>query len=268
MKPEEQAPHTSLFSTHWETTGEVQEVENYRQWSILAMISLVLGILSLIAFLYPWCTFVAVIGIPMSLAAYFHVKRSSGVLLGSPAAQCGLFLSVLTLVGVSVMWPYYQYTVRTEANRFFGFWFDAVKAKDVRLLFEMRSPTWYRKLDADMEDWWRSKLAYKGEMDREAIDMFLMTLNDPVLKTLWVLEERAEITYYKTVHNHYHDSKDTITSLYAVTVTPPDRPNDRETFLIRISAERTKNPQDAAQFGWALKGFPSVVKELPRELKQ
>ena len=269
MKPEEQAPQTSLFSTHWETTGEVQDVENYRQWSILAMISLILGILSLVAFLYPWCTFLTVIGILVSLAAYVHIRRSDGVLLGSAAAQLGLFLSVLTLTGVSVMWPYYQYTVRAEADRFFRLWFDAVKAKDIRQTVEMRNPSWYRKFDMEMEDWWKSKLTIKGEMDRESVDSFLtMILNDPAMKTLWVLGDRAEISYYKTPYNYYHDSKDTVTSLYAVTVAPPGRPDDRETFFLRISAERTKNPKDAGQFGWALKGFPTVVKELPPELKK
>ena len=260
--------HKSLFSTHWETTVEAQEVENYRQWSILAMLSLVLGVVSMIAFLYPSCLFLAVAGALLTLVAYFRIKRSEGALLGSSAALLGLFCSILTLVGVSVMWPYYQYTVRAEADRFFHIWFDAIKAKDIRQVVEMKSPAWYRKLDTDMGAWWKSKLDHKGEMAREAIDGFLSTINDPCMRTLMALGEKADISYYRTTYNHYYDGKDTVTCYYAVTFPPPDQPDGRETFFIKIGAERTRNPKDATQLGWALSGFPSVVKELPDELKK
>ena len=283
MKPEEQAVQIenpsrdvaasepvrkSLFSTHWETTEETQQIESYRQWSILAMISLILGIVSLIAFLYFPCLFLAVIGIPMALWAYVRIQRSEGLLIGSLAALLGLFLSILTFVGVSVMWPYYEYTVRTEADRFFHIWFDAVKAKDIRQVVEMRNPTWHRKLDIDMEDWWKSKLDHPGEMGREMIDGFLSTVNDQCMRTLWALGEQAEISYYQTTYNYYYNSKDTVTCLYAVTFTPPDQSGNRETFFIKISAERVRNPNDKTQLGWALAGFPTVVNELPEELKK
>ena len=277
MNTEEQVPPSqdvagsepvrkSLFSTHWETTGETQEVENYRQWSILAMISLILGVVSLIAFLYSSSLFLAIAGVPLALVAYFRIQRSEGALLGSFAALAGLFFAVLTLVGVSVLWPYYQYTVRSEADRFFHIWFDAVKEKDIRRVVEMKNPTWSRKLDTDMDAWWKSKLDHKGEMAEEIISTFLSTINDPCMRTLWALGEQADISYYQTTQNHYYDSKDTVTCLYAVTWTPPDQP--RQTFFIKISAERTKNPKEATQLGWALAGFPTVVKELPEELKR
>jgi len=275
MKLEEQPPQTnsspqrtSLFSTHWEANEESLELGSYRQWSILAILSLICGVVSLIAFLYVSSVFIAVAGIPLALWAYFRIQRSGEALIGSYAALFGLFFSMFTLVGVSVMWPYYQYTVRTEADRFFRIWFDTVKAKDIRQIIEMRSPHWHRKVDADIEDWWKSKLTFKGEMDRESVDMFVSTLNDPCMKTLWVLGEQADISYYRTVFNRYYDSKDTVTCLYAVTLTRPEQSNQRETFFIRIGAERTKNPKDATHLGWALSGFPSVVKELPEELKK
>ena len=285
MKPEEQVPpvdnssqdtasepvRKSLFSTHWETTEEALIVENYSQWSILAIFSLILGTLSLTAFLYYECLFLAVIGVPVTLAAYLRIQRSDGALLGSQAALLGLFFSVLTLVGVSVMWPYYQYTVRTEADRFFHIWFEAVKAKDIRQVVEMRSPAWGRNLDADMDDWWKSKLEHKGEMGREIIDGFLSTINDPCMRTLWALGKEADISYYQTPYNRYYDGKDTVTSLYAVTFTPQDQSEQssgRQTFFIKIGAERTKNHNDKTQLGWALTGFPTVLKEIPEELKK
>jgi len=230
------------------------------------MLSLLCGIVSLMAFLYSNCIFIALGGILLSLWAYFHVKRSQGALIGSKAALLGLSLSIIAFVGVTTMWSYYQYTVRTEANRFLRIWFDAVKTQNIRLAVEMKSPTWYRKLDSDLEEWWKSKLTYKGEMDREGVDMFVSSLNEPCMKTLWALGDRADISYYKTVHNAYYDSKDTVVALYAVTVAKPDDVNDRETFFVRFGAERTKNPKDATQLGWSITGFPAIVKELPEEL--
>jgi len=285
MKPEEQVLPTesssqetarkSLFSTHWETTGEAQEVENYSQWSILAILSLILGVASLTAFLYYGCLFLAVLGIPITIVAYLRIQWSDGALLGSFAALIGLFFSVLTLVGVSVMWPYYEYTVRSEADRFFRIWFEAVKEKDIRRVVEMKNPTWSRKLDTDMNEWWKSKLDHKGEMAEEIISTFLSTINNLEMRTLWALGEKEqakmEISYYQTTLNRYYDGKDTVTSLYAVTFTSPDQPeqsSDRKTFFIQITGERTKNHNDKTQLGWALSGFPTILKEIPEELKK
>ena len=270
--PKSETPETagepirkSLFATHWESVEEAEEIESYSQWSLLAMLSLLCGLASLMAFLYSNCIFIAVIGILLSLVAYFFVKQSQGALLGSKAALLGLSLSIISLVGVTTMWSYYQYTVRTEANRFFRIWFDAVKTQNIRLAVEMKNPAWYRKLDTDLEDWWKSKLTYKGEMDREAVDIFVFSLNEPCLKTLWVLGDKADISYYKTIHNAYYDSKDSVVTLYAVTVAKPDDVNDRETFFVKFSAERIKNPKDTTQLGWSITGFPSLLKELPEE---
>ena len=257
----------SLFSTHWESAEDVQEVESYRQWSLLAILALLCGVVSLTAFMYSYCVFIAIGGILLSLWAYFHVKRSQGALLGSKAALWGLSLSIIAIVGVSVLWSYYQYTVRTEANRFLRIWFDAVKSKNIRLVMEMKNPTWSRKLDSDLTDWWKSKLTHKGETDREFVDIFITSINDPCLKTLWALGDRADITYYKTINNFYHDSKDSLVMIYAVTVAKPDDVNDRETFFIKLGAERTRNPRDTTQLGWAITSFPSLFKELPEELK-
>ncbi|MCL2305362.1 MAG: hypothetical protein FWC43_08475 [Planctomycetaceae bacterium] len=273
MTPEGQTPHKSLFSTHWETTEESQEVENYCQWSILAMISLVLGIVSLVAFLYVECLFLAIVGVPMALWAYFRIQRSRGALLGSFAALIGLFFATFTLVGVSVLWSYYQYTVRMEADRFFQIWFDAVKSQDIPLVFEMQNPVWYRRLGVAPEDWWKSKLTHNAERERENVNGFLTVLNDPCMKTLWVLGNQADISYYKTLFNCYDDGKDMVACLYAVTFMPPEQ-TDRETFFIKISARRTRNPRDNTQRGWALGAggdswaFPTVVRELPEELKR
>ena len=274
VNPKSETPETagepirkSLFSTHWESVEEAQEVESYNQWSLLAMLSLLCGIVSLMAFLYSNCLFIAVGGILLSLWAYFHVKQSQGALIGSKAALLGLSLSIIALVGVTVMWSYYQYTVRMEANRFLRIWFDAVKTKNVRLITEMKSPTWYRTLDSDLEEWWKSKLTYKGEMERESVEMFVSSLNDPCMRTLWALGDSADISYYKTTHNSYYDSKDTVTAIYAVTVAKPGDVNDRETFFIKFGAERVKNPKDGTQLGWSISGFPSLFKELPEEFK-
>ncbi len=264
--PSTEPVRKSLFSTHWETDGgDARELDTYRQWSILAMLALICGIVSLTAFLYPSCIIIAAFGILLGLIAYFRVTSSQGTLIGMRAALLGLSLSTIALVGVIVLWQYYQYTVRVEADRFLHIWFDAIKAKNIRQIVEMKNPTWYRNLDSADEAWWKSKLEVKGEMGEEIISNFLMTINDPCVKTLWALGDQADISYYRTVKNIYHDSKDTVSMIYAVTIPQKDDPNIRETFFIKIGLERTLNQKDATQRGWAITGFPTVVKELPKE---
>lgn len=253
---------TQSIAARWNTVEESTEIQSYKRWSIFAIVAFLIGVLSLSGFLYIECLLISLLGMIVSLIAYFLILRSQGTLVGARVALLGLALSIFSCVGVATTWTYYEYTVRREADRFFRLWFDVVKTKDVRLIVDMRLPTWSRQLDMSNEEWWKSKMDVKGEMRQEILSEFLDTINHNGMRTLMALGDDAEISYYKTAANSYHDSQDRISIIYAVTMIEPER----QTFFIQIYGTRSHNPQNKKQLGWALQAFPKFI--VPEEFSQ
>lgn len=263
----------SLFSdepaqagtSHWNSIGE-DDLQSYKRWSILAIVACLVGILSLSGFLYRECFLISLLGILLSLIAYILIIRSQNTLTGTKVALLGLGLSVFSCVGVATTWSYYQYTVRKEADRFFRLWFDEVKSNNIRLVMEMKKPTWSRSVENSNEDWWKSHLDVQGPMRGDMIGEFMNSLNNPCMRTLMALGNEAEISYYKTTSVYYYDSQDKVSTIYAVTMMNPDNKNERQTFFIQMRATRSKNQKNPKQLGWSLNDLPAF--QLPDEFSQ
>lgn len=242
----------SLFTTTWNDVSENEEV-NYRRLSSVALVAFFFGILSFVIYFSVWFFFVAVIGIVLALVAVWSIRRSEGLLFGTGLAQCGLALSILSLVSVSVMWPYYLYELRLEGNQFFRIWFDALQDNNIPLAKGMSSPYWERPSIDDEEAWWKSQYADKWK--HRSIHGYT---DNKLVRTLLALGTKADITYYKTLASSVGDGKDTVVSVYAVTYTSES--GEKETFFIKMTGVRRFPTKDIKNAGWALDPFPELYK--------
>src|SRR5262245_2800485 len=75
-----------------------EETAEYRQVSVLALISFVLGILSPLTFASPLLMAIPLFGIAFSILALRQIAGSQGGVSGRWAAVAGLFLCVISLV--------------------------------------------------------------------------------------------------------------------------------------------------------------------------
>jgi hypothetical protein len=83
------------------------EYLQYKTLSSAAVASLVVGILSLLAFLHPWFVVIPVVGVVLALVAIRGIKANSEEFTGLPIAKAGLLLSLV----FGVAGPGYQAVV-------------------------------------------------------------------------------------------------------------------------------------------------------------
>src|SRR5262245_45308902 len=81
-------------------TDDVEALSDYRTLSVLALVSLVIGLASPLAFAAPLALAIPIIGIAVALVALHRISRSEGLLAGRWAAITGLALSVASIVAV------------------------------------------------------------------------------------------------------------------------------------------------------------------------
>ena len=79
----------------------------YKTLSSAAVASLVVGILSLLAFLHPWFVAIPMVGVVLAVVAIRGIKANSEEFTGLPIAKAGLLLSLL----FGVAGPSYQAVV-------------------------------------------------------------------------------------------------------------------------------------------------------------
>ena len=247
----------SPFFTTWNDVSETEE-SSYRRLSVVALVAFFFGILSFVIYFSVWFFFIAVIGITLSLLAVWSIRHSEGLLFGKGLAQCGLALSIVSLVSVSIMWPYYLYELRLEGNRFFRIWFDAMQADNLPLAKGMSSPYWERPSIDDDEKWWQAQ--YADKWTHRSIHGYT---ENKLVRTFLALGQDARITYYKTLKAFAGDGKDTVVSVYAVTYTSES--GEKETFFIKMTGVRRFPTQDIKNAGWALDPFPEFY--VPDEYK-
>ena len=247
----------SLFSTTWNDASENEE-SNYRRLSAMALVAFFFGVLSFVIYFSVWFFFIAVIGIVLALLAVWSIHRSEGLLFGGGLAHCGLALSIIALVSVSVMWPYYLYELRLEGNRFFQIWLHALRMNNIPLAKGMSSPYWERPSIDDEEQWWKSQYADKWK--HRSIHGYT---DNKLVRTLLALGEKADITYYKTLTASVGDGKDTVVSVYAVTYLSES--GEKETFFIKMTGVRQFPTKDVKNAGWLLDPFPELY--IPEEYK-
>jgi len=250
-------PTESDFTTKWNDASENEEM-SYRRLNVTALVAFCLGVLSFVIYFSVWFFFVAVIGIVLALVSVWSIRRSEGLFFGLGLAHCGLALSIIALVSVSVLWPYYLYELRLEGNRFFRIWFDALQAENLPLAKGMSSPYWERPSIDDAEKWWKEQYADKWK--HRSIHGYI---DNKLVRTLLALGKKAEITYYKTLSSAVGDGKDTVVSIYAVT--HPSASGEKETFFVKMTGIRQFPTKDIKNAGWSLDPFPELY--VPEEYK-
>ena len=81
-------------------------LEDYRALSSAAMASLLIGLLSGVAFLSPWLAVLPLLGIVAGICALIQIRRRSDELTGSGLAWIGIVLALFSFVGGLTMAAY------------------------------------------------------------------------------------------------------------------------------------------------------------------
>jgi hypothetical protein len=105
------SPPSRIASFH---TEDVEQVENYRTMSKLALASLLLGLVAPVCLFAPLLFTIPVLGAILCIAALRRIAKSDGMLAGRGAAVCGLAISVVTIAAAM---GYATVTKQLRANQ-------------------------------------------------------------------------------------------------------------------------------------------------------
>jgi hypothetical protein len=169
-------------------SDEPEEVTQYRSLSVLALISLIFGLASPLAFGMPLLIGIPLFGIGISILALHRIATSDGALTGSWMAVAGLFLCIAFAIA-----PFSrEYVVRAirvhEAQSFAHKWLDTLVAGHPEQAF---------RLTVDGNRPQAAPASPQPPMPGEQqpkTDYYQTFLGSPVIKALQAAGANAEIT--------------------------------------------------------------------------
>lgn len=136
-----QAEQTSQSAARTPTfhSDDVESLGNYRTLSVLALVSLVIGLASPLAFSAPLALAIPIVGIGIALVALRRISVSDGVLAGRWAALAGFALCVVSLLAVFSYHQVLEHLRVREAQEFGKQWLATLQAGDTKRAFRLTS---------------------------------------------------------------------------------------------------------------------------------
>lgn len=227
------------------------EVEQYRPVSALAVVALILGLISLAAWIEPFLGVVAAIGAIVGAAALWQIARNAPEMIGRKAALAGLFLSIFCLVGVSAGAYTYRELVRNEAKHFAGQWFELLQNGQPHKAFDMTRDATIKPEPVEVE----GKLTMPPGVPEPPVDAYVKR---PEIRALVDLGDRAQVRYYQTESQTRRESGYEVKQVYAVTY---DKDGAKTTFFVRLDMERLVNRETGNAY-WQVIDSRGGVKPL------
>jgi hypothetical protein len=127
--------HSSVES-HPAVIG-LDEESNYRTPSVLAIVSLILGLAAPLALFAPLVLLIPIAGALLALMAIRQINASDGALFGRAAASIGLALSIAAIVAVFTRSALTEQLLSRQARATASQWFDFLQAGDLQKAFDL-----------------------------------------------------------------------------------------------------------------------------------
>lgn len=215
------------------------DVDSYRAVSPWAVLTLLFGVASGLAFVHPLLALIPVLALFAGALALRQIRHYWPTYIGRWAALLGLWLAVLVLVAVPTRWFVWHVLVEAEATRFGDQFMQLlaagkpIEAHQLSLPVNLRLPP-----DDSMLEIYRS--------DPARIEGVRSFVADRPMRALLALGERADIRLYEVESVMTNGSSAAVSLLYAITF---DDQGTRRTFFERLILLRESRP-GASRSGW------------------
>jgi hypothetical protein len=231
------------------------DLTEYRAVSTLAVVGLIVGLLSPLAFGHPFLWLVPVAGILLCALALWRIAREDAALIGRKAALVGLVVSVLCLAAAaSERWAN-RLLIDAEARRFAVQWFEALRRDEPLKAYQMSQAPGIR-LPLSQTTWDDYP---RGSARRENVEAFI---EGPEIRTLMALGEKAHVRYYDTERYWSAEGRHGVDQVWAVTF---QENGQKKTFFVSVSLERSRLESTGRAY-WTLVDSDGGVR--PRAMKE
>jgi hypothetical protein len=139
MSVQAQSTSPSVARTPTFHSDDVESLGEYRTLSVLAVVSLVIGLASPLCFAAPLARTIPLVGMAIALVALRQIAVSGGTLAGRWAAMTGLALSTASLLAVLSYGQVMRYLYVQQADEFGRNWLATLQSGDTRRAFRLTS---------------------------------------------------------------------------------------------------------------------------------
>ncbi len=222
----------------------------YRPVSGLAVLGLVLGVLSVGAFLAPALWGLAGLAAAINLVAWRRIAASGAPMLGMRAAILGLCLSATFGVGAVSEHLMTRWIIFHQGDQFARRWFQLLGNDQLHLAARLEMDPQTRRSAPETD--------INNPLDAQAVETFspLEAGHQPVVKRLLALGRRARVEYLDTAELRTGAAGDNLVVIYRVTY---EEPEGEQTFDVEMAMSRDRSVSPAAA-GWRVQ---SVVTAQP-----
>jgi hypothetical protein len=236
-----------------DSTAEYQDLEteegSYRSVSLMAVLALVLGLLSPLAFAHALLWTVPIVGAALAVAAIARIDRSSGELVGRKAAVAGLALALIAGMGAVTYTIARPLWLARRADQLAQRFLDLLAAGEAREAHQLWARPQFRFLPGgNLEELYAEHP--QAQKDYESF------VERPNIKDLLALGREAQIEHEKTRHTYRDEVVEYLMAFYRVRGTTPDGEIDKR---IKLIIERAM--QEDKQERWRVSGEEEVFEE-------
>lgn len=220
-------PDSELLHTRLPVPQDA-EVADYKAVSVLAVLGLLAGLLTVTALLSPAMWIVVLVGLVLNSLALMRIAQEAPALIGRKAALAGLALSLFFGAVAVADWYTYSAMARREARQFATLWFENLRDREPQRAHQLTlSPNMRRPFDDKL---W--SVYYEGSDTREELESYL---DRAEVKALMALGGKAQVRYYASPMQSQGAGNDIVSLVYAVTF--PEA-QEKKTFFLKLVLER------------------------------
>jgi hypothetical protein len=231
------------------TEGEALELTEYRPVNRLAVLSAVLGGLSVFALVHSMLMALPIFGAATGLLAYWQLSRPNPLQSGMLAAKWGVFLSLFFGICVGTAAMSRRQFLDQQARTFALQWFQLVSEGKLQEAHQLvLNPLRRAKSQSELEDYYNEKPREKPNSrettKRSPEDMMMMEptgpeqfsqfYSRPVMKRLTAIGKNAKFQYLRTIQSMDSPLSLTIVQQYGVT----QQGGNSEQLVVEITMER------------------------------
>jgi hypothetical protein len=222
-------------SQHRLTEPADSALSEYHAVSAWAVMGLIFGLLSPLAFVDPLIWAIPIIGALICCRALWQIRLHAPAMSGRKIALVGLWLSLFSLAAAPTDWSYYRWLVRDEARQTTLFWFDLLAGNRPEAAFQFTlAPIQRKSLNENLWDFYN-----KSDDMRKALENYVAPAgpDEPprLVRTLLALGRSADVRYVSTLWQDIDGDVDILQQIYAVTF---NESGEKKTLFVAVRLAR------------------------------
>ena len=220
-------------------SSEEAGASDYRAVSAMAIASLLVSLLAVLAFWHPVLWIVPIAGVVLGLLAVWRIDRRESELLGRGLAVVAICLSLVALSAAASRYGMLNYRAGLASREMGLRWFEALRDGNPELAAQLSLEPQQREADGtDLQAFYRSEPG--------ATEYLVRFVAEPVVKAVLKLGPSAGVRFIETLEHIDDDRKERFYDIYAVTYRDD---GELKTFFVRLGLVRyTATPRQPAQW--------------------